>query len=356
MSPGSRELRPLADLAVSILPLLVFTISCTRSTSPGDAVPCGNVRWQVTEQWGEAWNPAGDSIICVSAENGRGEYAPGIYIVDVRTGCWRNALPRTGSIRATPMTCQWHPRLRTVLLTYGVFVGVLDLNTLGISPFSDGDHGIDIAIWSPEGDSIWYDRDLANTDPAWWGGLWIQAAGGGPPRPFRPADGSVVGPQGMAFSPDGGTLAYAALADSFLDAQGQLVFQSNEIFTIRRDGARRVRLTHLNGAARNPRWIFGGRELMFDYVARNCAGALGNPERQLLSVDVTTGHLRSWPQALGSATFQFSFPPMPDPTGTRLLFVADGGPRQDGATVGQLYVTPLHPLNPRRLFSPDSLH
>jgi Tol biopolymer transport system component len=316
---------------------------------------CTSLTLYPTGQYGPGWNPAGDSIVCNSSENGRRQFAPGVYLIDVRAGRWRLLRPASAQPNYWPSRCFWNPHSRTLLFDNGGGPAVFDIDARTLRPIHDGPRQMAASVWSPEGDSVWYVRGRNNNEPVWQGGLYVISASGGTSRRFQAEEGGNLDPYEMAFSPDGGRLAFAAVRETTYNAYGQPVHETLEIGIVQRDGTRRRWLTHLGGAARHPQWVLGGEEILFDYIGRACDGVVPNPQHEVLSVNVATGRVRAWRDNLADAHFQFVYPPVPDPAGRTLLTVGDDPLRQDGYRVGALRVTNLLDGRWHVLMSRDSL-
>ncbi len=247
----------------------------------------------------------------------------------------------TGAFRS-PKHIDWNRHSDRVLVSYDPGAEFVDVQSGAVTTLVDQDaQPIFRARWSPEGDSIWYVRT---------GGTYVMPAGGGRPRLFQPTGTDFRPSGGWEFSPDGRRIAYA---HGVLEAAGYYDGQ-NEIRIIGRDGTRIRQLTFLNGEARNPVWIHGGREILFNWVDSTCGHTLPLPERTWLAVDVETGALRQLGQYLGSANCQFSFPIGIDPSGEHAAVVGEVSFRGTSTRIGVLYLTPIERDLRTRLFRPGS--
>lgn len=160
------------------------------------------------------------------------------------------------------------------------------------------------------------------------------AAAGGPPRLFMATSSEFQPAGGWSFSPDGQTIAYA---HSIREDNGVTRWRS-EIRLVGRDGRNMRQLTYLAGEARNPLWIHGGREILFDWADTLCVNQVLIPERYWLAVDVMSGRVRHLGPYLGTPEYQFSFPIGVDASG-ELAAVVGRSTDEHGSEVGVLYVT-----------------
>jgi len=288
-----------------------------------------------------AWSPRGDEIVAFAARNPRGELAFGPYLVNPRSGTWKQ-LAQWSPWRS-PRAAHWHPRDRTVLIDYGSGADILDIDTGALRTLSDGSgQYFQLAGWSPEGDSVCYVR----TD-----GLFVMSAAGGQPRRVIPWS-STFAPLGggWSFSPDGRTIAYA---HAIREANG-LFRNRREIQLVDRDGRNVRQLTHLAGNAQNPLWIHGGREILFDWADTLCFNRVNRPDRYWFAVEVETGRVRQLRQHLGSPQYQFSFPIGVDFAGERAAVVGNGGVRKTDVGPGVLFTTLIEFDTRERLLRPGS--
>lgn len=290
-----------------------------------------------------AWSPAGDEIVAFAARNPRGELAFGPYLVNLRSGAWKQI--SQGSPWRYPSAAHWHPRDRTVLIDYGTGADILDIDTGTSRTLSDGSgQRIEWARWSPEGDSVWYVRDE---------GLFVMSAAGGGPRRAIPTSWASFMPfgGGWSFSPDGRTIAYAHA----IREENGLSRNRREIQLIDRDGRNVRQLTRLAGNAQNPLWIHGGREILFDWADTLCFNRVGSPDRYWFAVDVETGRVRQLRQHLGSPEYQFSFPIGIDFAGKHAAVVGGSeGKRKTDWPRGVLFTTLIELDTRERLLRPGS--
>lgn len=323
------------------LTLLVAALALSGCLFPGsDSVlaerTCTHYdRFFGTSEGAAGWSHDGTRVIASARWDPNGNVARGLYVVSLPSGRWKRVLPGTSGF-IQPDRCFWNPRDDRVIVDYIVGTGILDLST-GVHRILEELDGQPVqgAVWSPEGDSIWYWRP---------GDTRIIAAAGGPSRSaalplFRP-----VGP--WTFSPDGRRIAFAIDAR---DPDGGGWYRQ-EIAVINRDGTGYRVLTRLDGNSANPRWIHGGREILFDTIPIECYGRYSIMERYWCAVDVNSGRVRRLSQLLGSEQFQFSFPVAVDPAGERAVVV--GGTHREGTTslVGALFVTRIERPRLERLF------
>lgn len=296
--------------------------------------------WIGTSELCPVWSPTGDRVAAFVGYDPNGDFASGFYVIDIRTRAWKKVV-ETGAFR-TPDHVDWNRRADHVLVSYDPSADVIDLVNGTATTLTDTDgEPIFGARWSPEGDSIWYART---------GGTYVMSAAGGAPRLFMPTGGIFRAIGGWEFSPDGRTIAYA---HGFLGGRG-FYDQNNEIMIIGRDGQGARQLTFLGGLARNPSWIHGGREILFDWVDSTCVHTLPLPERTWLAVDVQTGRIRRLGQYLGSAKYQASFPIGVDARGEYAAVVGEGSFRGTATKIGVLYLTPIERPLLTRLFRPGS--
>lgn len=304
---------------------------------------CTNVPIQFsTGEHPPAWSPDGAKVAAVVAYNPNGEFAPGFYLTEIASRSWSFLAPLAEF--KSPRTMDWSPQGDRLLVSYDPGADVIDVGTGVTRPLQDADgERIFDARWSPEGDSIWYRRT---------GGMFVMAAsGGGHPRLFHVFEAGFR-PRGWCFSPDGTKLAFASLVE-FPDGRVSL---AEEICSIRRDGLGLRQLTSLGGVARDPRWIHGGSEILFDWMDTTCTANIRRPERTWLALDASSGRLRSLGQYLGSARYQFSFPLGVDRAGERAAVVGKGRAFGSGVEVGVLFWTPIERPLLQRLFRPGSPH
>lgn len=133
--------------------------------------------------------------------------------------------------------------------------------------------------WSPDGASVafttWHKLD--------GGHVWIKPLAGGAPHRVTKAPGVYSNP---AFSPDGRTLVYAAVADK--DPQpGKLSDNTRvAIRLVRLDGSSEKTLFDLKGAMAAPTFSANGERIYF--VVR-----VGMAERRLMSIDADGGSPRA---------------------------------------------------------------
>lgn len=330
-----------------LLPLGALTTSCQMPWSGADGVlgPTACRDWissyRVTRESTPAWSPDGGEIVAFATRNPRGELAFGSYLVSLRTGAWK--LLTKGSAWRNPRAAHWHPHDRAVLIDYGGEVDVLDIAGGSLKTLSDGSgQYLQLARWSPEGDSVWYVR----TD-----GLFVMSAAGGLPRRVIPWS-STFAPLGggWSFSPDGRTIAYS---HGIREANG-LFRNRREIQLVSREGRNIRQITHLAGNAQNPLWIHGGREILFDWADTLCFNQVNRPDRHWLAVDVETGRIRQLGRHLGSPQYQFSFPIGVDFAGERAAVVGNSGPGKTDMGPGVLFTTLIEFDTRERLLRPDS--
>lgn len=299
-----------------------------------------NYSYHGSGEWCAAWSPEGDEVVGFAARNPRGELAVGPYLVSLRTGAWRQLTQ--GSPWRVPQTALWHPRKRMVLISYDPGADILDVERGSISTLSDADgQAIYRARWSPAGDSIWYSRT---------GGLHVMPADGGPARRAI-STSSEFRPVGRwSFSPDGGRISYAhTITESNGVPRGRA-----EIRLIDPDGSNIRQITHLGGNARNPLWIHGGREILFDWADTLCLNRVAVEDRRWFAVDVSTGRVRELGQYLGSNQFQFAFPIGIDFAGERAAVVGSSDLHDRSEWVsGVLYTTLIDLDTRKRLLRPE---
>jgi len=347
--PASRWNRLAAALLVecSIGGCLVIG-SPGQSSLTSDCLP---VAVHASAQFGGDWSGDGQRVVCLSTFDVKGRIDPGVYVADVASGNARQVLASSGLFG--PVRCRWNPKLDLVLLDFGTTQGILDLESSAVSFLADEGRALYRGTWSPEGDSVWYVRDASNSEPPSASGLYVMSRLGGASRPFRPADGTVITPNDwLAFSPDGGEIAYAA---EVFDSNGQDTGGS-EIDVIQRDGTRRRQVTRLGGISRNPQWIENGRAILFDYVSAECALTGGaTVERRLLVLNLGTGAIENAPHVLATAAFQFSFPPVLDRSAERVLTIAGGEAPYASPRVGFFYVGSWRKGDRRALFGHPKL-
>lgn len=348
MIPKTREGR---SLIASCVFLVMFTLGallcgCQMPWSGADRVvssaACRDFidSYHSTRESTPAWSPAGDEIVAFASRNPRGELAFGPYLVDLRTGAWKQLAQ--GSAWRYPQTALWHPRERLVLISYDPGADVLDIEQRTLRTLTDASgQAIYRARWSPAGDSVWYSRT---------GGLHVMAVAGGAARLAIPSS-SAFRPVGRwAFSPDGRTIAYA---NTIVEADGVSRGRA-EIMLIDPDGRNPRRITSLDGNARNPIWIHGGREILFDWADTLCVNRVNTPDRYWFAVDVLTGRVRQLGQYLGSPQYQFSFPIGVDFAGERAAVVGNGGARKTDWGPGVLFTTIIERDTRERLLRPGS--
>lgn len=291
-----------------------------------------------------AWSPAGDEIVAFATHNPRGELAFGPYLVNLRSGAWKQIAQ--GSGWRYPSAAHWHPHDRTVLVDYGTSADILDIDTGTSRMLSDGSgQRIERARWSPEGDSVWYLRNE---------GMFVMSTAGGLPRLAFPTSWAYFMPfgGGWSFSPDGRTIAYAHA----IREENGLSRNRREIQLIDRDGRNVRQLTRLAGNAQNPLWIHGGREVLFDWADTLCFNRVSSAaERYWFAVDVESGRVRQLRQHLGSPEYQFSFPIGIDLAGKRAAVVGGSkGKRKTDWPRGVLFTTLIELDTRERLLRPGS--
>jgi len=294
----------------------------------------------VTRELAAGWSNDGSKVILLARYDPDGRLDRGLFVISPDTQRWKKVLAVSAGFIA-PNVCTWNPHDDRVLVDYSVGTGILDVVTGEHRILSEPNgESVQGAIWSPEGDSVWYWRR---------GEIRVMSAAGGPSRPtglplFRPVGW-------WSFSPDGKQMAFAIDAR---DPDGGGWYRQ-EIAVINRDGTGYRVLTRLDGNSADPKWIHGGREILFHSIPITCYGAFPNMERYWFAVDVQSGRVRPLSSLLGSTRFQFSFPIAVDPAGERAVVV--GEIRREGFStpVGALYVTPIERPRLERLFRDSPL-
>lgn len=285
-----------------------------------------------------AWSPDGSRVIAYTNASTLGTIDRGLCVVEMADGGWKKVLGVQPGFYG-PEYCYWHPDQNRVFVDYGIAGGgILDLDSGVLIMVTEPDGSPVISgKWSPEGDSIWYWRR---------DGIHVIATTGGQPRPV-----AIPGflPDGdWSFSPDGRQIAFANY-DPLPDFPGWF---RREIAVVNRDGTGFRILTHLGAYSLRPKWIHGGREILFDTIPLECAERFPNMERYWCAVDVRSGRVRRLGPHLGSARFQFSFEGcVVDWQGNRAIVVGEQS-RPEGWPVGVLYTTPIERDERRRLFRP----
>ncbi len=208
-----------------------------------------------------AWDTTGARIAVVSEYDDRGRYAPGVYVVVVATG----RAERVADI-ATLDECawlDWSPTGDRLLMWRQRGIWILDLASRSWTRIDDGTRGVEGPRWSPDGEWVYYTRDLLINEPLQSGGLYVVDLVHPTIRPVMSRDSVVVWPSGpVSFSPDQAWLTYAGGWPS--PDPGEAL--GHEIFVMRRDGRDRRQITFLRGEANNPQWLPDGSEIVFDFV------------------------------------------------------------------------------------------
>jgi dipeptidyl aminopeptidase/acylaminoacyl peptidase len=283
---------------------------CVPTPDPASLDPCEPIDYQLSAVWAPTWSPDGRAVAFESAFEQQGAYSPGIYVYELATG-------RSHKVYDDPSyvtSLSWSTSQNAVLLERGFYLSLLDLSTGTERYMNVLGRGMAAAAWSPDGDSIYYNRGyLAEYlhDPPDSVGLFVMPANGGSGRKFVPADGSLIFPvHPVEFSPNGEWLAM----DQPIAGIGEPPHPGAEIHIIRRDGTGHQQLTQLDGYATDPRWIDGGRAILFDFYPRECAN-VQFPVGHTWIVRPGVSRPRRYFTDIGDRRIQFGFPPAIDRTG-----------------------------------------
>jgi dipeptidyl aminopeptidase/acylaminoacyl peptidase len=298
-------------LAMTLLGLGAPNGGCLPAPRPDSVDPCEPVIYKISMVWSPAWSPDGRQVAFESARDQRGALSPGIYINNLADGRSRKVYDDPSYVTSI----SWSTSQNAILLQRGFYLSLLDLASGGERPMNVLGRDMSGAVWSWEGDSIYYTRgytsDYLNQNPPDSIGLFVMPASGGPGRRFVPSDGSLIYPLGSVdFSPGGEWLAFVQPnPDSAGTPQ-----PGGEIYMVRRDGTDLTQVTHLRGYPHNPRWVEGGRAIIFDYWPKECASVPGVVGHTWI-VRPGVSRPRRYFTDIGDRRIQFGFPPAIDRTG-----------------------------------------
>lgn len=336
-----------ANAVIALFGLTAIALaSCRESPLTGQARfvgGCETPEHRMSAVWAPTWSPDGQRVAFYSALDSAGVLAPGVYVLDVATH--RTELVYRDPYMNTVLALQWSPIGRSLLVSRGLALYILDLDTgamrgmTGRRPMSGG-------AWNWAGDSIYYTREMLHWyDPPDSMGLYVASASDGGERRFIPSDGSHPMPIGsVGVAPDGEWIAFSA---QVRDSDG-VALQGGEIFIIRRDGSGLRQLTHLHSVSREPKWIEGGTLIAFDSYPVECF-ATGVVDGHTWVVSPSGGEPRPYFVDISDRNVQFSWPPAIDRTGWRVAATV----KNPQNNVGELFTMSLRSRGRwRPLFTP----
>lgn len=272
-------LRGLWPLAFAVL------VGCASEDSVGP-VPgedCEQVALAPSRVSVAAWDAAGRRIAVMSTHDDQGVPAPGLYVVDLRSG--RGERVADGAELGRVTSLDWSPVADQLAVIRGVDVWILDLETRAWEQVTDGTRTCSFARWSPDGEWIYFVRDRGQFESDFMGGLYVADRRLRLIRAAMLRDTLPVWPLGpVAFSPDGDWLAYPG---AFPGPTPDDV-ESIELFIVRRDGTQRRRLTGIGGDLSDVHWGADGRRLYFSLLRPSCISAGANV-RHTWGIDVAGG-------------------------------------------------------------------
>ncbi len=324
--------------------LVAVLLSGCRAEGPLPAAPPApcDPRWdyRLSEVWAPAWSPDGNEVAFDAAHGPDGNLSPGIYITNVLTRETRKAYDEQ-----YPFTwieaISWSPSGKSLLVSRARWLYIFDLETKSMRLLNAQDELMLGGAWSAEGDSIYYTREGGSL---YENALFVTSLAGGVGRLFVPDSGATIYPVGeVSISPDGEQLTFAQLAR---EPDGSLR-NGGEIFLIRCDGSGLRQLTNLRGYNGHPKWIDGGRAILFDHLPEECYNVTSRPGHSWI-IEVGSGVIYQSPRDVGDPRVQFGFPPAIDRTGTRAAAVSLD--RNTG--YGALWLMTSHGTARRLLFSP----
>ena len=294
-----------------LLALLGSTIAGCHSThrmEPNNGYPCEEIKCRVSTVWAPAFSPGGRQVAFESALDQDGNYSTGIYIHDLTTDVETKVYDDPWFVTSI----SWSPSKNMMLLGYGYSLSVLDLSTGVRTGLNTLNRDMSDAIWTGEGDSIYYTRGaVAGYNPPDSIGLFVTSPEGGPGRRLVPADGSAVFPgDGVDISPNGKWLTFCQPLGGYYGPPGP----GAEIWIMHPDGTSLTQLTNLNGYSHSPRWINGGRDIVFTYQPRECF-SLTRPAEHTWVISSGGGAPQPYRLDLGDTRIQFGYPPAIDRTG-----------------------------------------
>ncbi len=289
------------------------------------------------------WSPDGRKVAATTAFDAYGRYSRGLHIVDVRTGHEE----RVASFDEIgfPFDIRWNPKPGStlLLLDYGLGQAAYDYSSKAWFPLHIGLSRNTDLIWSPEGDSIFFNRGHTHADPPDVKGLHVMHFDRSGLHQFHAEHETPFFPNGpVRFSPDGQWMAYR----ENIRAPNGFGTLFNEVALIGRDGRRHRTLTHLRGDVGNIQWIRGGRALLFTYREAECVMVGGNTPVKTMIVDVETGRVAPWRVELTDQRYQFGWNFTLDASGERALVVKRDPTYRfeyEGIhyTIGALFVTSI---------------
>lgn len=284
MNPGEGSL--LATALRGLWPLALAALAGCASDDPVGPVPvdgCERVALAPSRVSVAAWDAAGRRIAVVSTHDGQGAPAPGLYVVDLRSGHGERVVDGAGL--GAVSSPDWPPVADRLAVVRGVDVWILDLATRAWEQVTDGTRTCSFARCSPDGGWIYFVRDRGPFESDFMGGLYVADTRLRLIRAAMLRDTVPVWPLGpVAFSPDGEWLAYPGAVPGPTPDDAESV----ELFAVRRDGTQRRRLTGLGGDLSDVRWSADGRRLHFSLLPPECIAA-GASVRHTWGIDVAGG-------------------------------------------------------------------
>jgi dipeptidyl aminopeptidase/acylaminoacyl peptidase len=293
--------------------------------------------------WAPTWSPDGREVAFRSSRSPEGVLSRGIYIADVHTRTTRKVYDDQDLTSIDALS--WSPTGKSLLVSRGRWLYIFDLDSRIMRMLNAPDELMVGGAWTPDGDSIYYTREVG----VWAENrLYVTSASGGIGRPFVSADGAQVYPaQGVDVGPGGVWLAFPQLA---YNEDGSLR-PGGEIFIVRSDGTGLRQLTNLRGFNGHPRWINGGTAILFDHLPEECYNTYFRPGHSWVVVP-STGFVYQLPNDVGDRRVQFGFPPAIDRTGTRAAAIC----LDEKTGYGAVWLMNVYGGNRRLLYSPRTVN
>lgn len=301
-------------LALALIFLPVGSTGCKGTESSQPSVECETTPWAVTHHTWPSWNREGTSLVYMGnglEETGARRY--GLYMLDLRA---RKAVCLDSSEIVGLYgyrELDWAPDGNRIVVRTSLGISMFDLRDRSLSILFSPSFGFARSpAWRPGSEEVWFMQAVGRGNGLWRLELHTQRL-----TKFAYDDtGTVFSEEPVSFTRDGQRFVHS---ESVAGADGS--FRPSEIFLEGADGRGRRQLTFLGGAARNPKWIRGDTEIIFDFVPRACL-SLSDPVHHTWSVRPDGSRLHRWPYDLGDSRVQFGFPPAVDWSGKKVAFVA----------------------------------